>query len=52
MEDQIVINKTEKPNSFESGKSGNRFKIYYDKPEELKNHIKELKDNGFYIETA
>ena len=50
MEDQVIINKTEKPNSFEVGKTGNRFKIYYDKPEELKKHIKELKEQGFYID--
>ena len=48
MENQIVINKTEKPNSFECGKAGNRFKIYYDTVEDLKTHLKDLETAGLY----
>ena len=44
MEEQIIINKTEKPSSFETGSSGNRFKIYYDTPEDLQKHLDKLKE--------
>jgi len=47
MEEQIIINKTEKPNSFETGPSGNRFKIYFDTAADLDNQVKELKQVGF-----
>ncbi len=50
MEEQVVINKTEKPSSYEFGKAGNRFKIYYDKPVELKDHLIGLQKLGFEIE--
>ncbi len=50
MEEQIIIKKTEKPNSFEFGKVGNRFKVYYDTPEELKAHLDNLKSQGFELE--
>lgn len=50
MEEQIIINKNEKPSSFEFGKAGNRFKLYFDTAEDLENQIKELKDKGLYKE--
>jgi len=50
MEEQIVINKTEKPNSFEMGKAGNRFKIYFDTAAGLKTQVEELKALGLYTE--
>ncbi len=40
------MNTTEKPNSFEFGKAGNRFKVYYDKVAELIAHIAELRKEG------
>lgn len=46
--EQIIINKTDKPNSLEKGSSGNRFKIYYNNPEDLKKHLEELKKLGLY----
>ena len=46
MEPQEIINKTEKPNSFETGKAGHRFKIYYDQPSDMKKHLKELEEQG------
>ena len=49
MEEQIIINKTERPNSFETGKAGARFKIYYSNPTDLKNHLKELEEFGFDV---
>ena len=49
-EDQIIISKTEKPNSYELGKAGNRFKIYFDTAKDLKDQIEELKKLGFYNE--
>jgi len=45
----VVINKMEKPNSYEFGKAGNRFKLYFDTVEELKLRLKELEDSGLYI---
>ncbi len=50
MEKQYITNITEKPNSYEFGKAGNRFKIYYDKPVDLKNHLLDLQKLGFEIE--
>ena len=47
-EEQIIINKTEKPNSYEFGKAGSRFKIYYGEVGELKEHIEKLKNCGLY----
>ena len=47
MEEQIIINKTERPNSFESGKAGARFKLYFDNAEDLDKQVKELKEKGF-----
>jgi len=37
---------TERANSFEYGKSNHRIKIYYDTPNELKEHIDKLKELG------
>ena len=42
MEPQIIINKTEKPNSFETGKAGSRFKLYFDTAEDLETQINKL----------
>ena len=48
MEEQIIINKTEKPNSFETGKPGARFKLYFSDAEDLQKQIKELTKLGLY----
>jgi len=45
----VVINKTEKPNSYECGKAGNRFKLYFDTVEELRLKLKKLEDSGLFI---
>ena len=50
MEEQIVINKTEKPNSYEFGKAGNRFKLYFDTAEDLKLQIDNLIRQGLYLD--
>jgi len=50
MEEQVVINKTEKPNSYEFGKAGNRFKLYFNDAIDLQLLIKSLKDTGVYKE--
>lgn len=47
-EHQIIISRKEKPHSYEIGKAGNRFTIYYDTPKELQAHIEELKEMGFF----
>lgn len=44
MEEQIIINKTDKASSYEFGKAGNRFKVYYNEPKDLQAHIKKLKE--------
>jgi len=46
---QIVINKTDKPNSYECGKAGNRFKLYFDSVDDLKSRLTELELAGLYI---
>ena len=46
METQTIINKTERPNSYETGSAGNRFKIYFDSAEDLDNQLKALKALG------
>jgi len=46
MEPQVIINKTEKPNSFETGKAGSRFKLYFDTVEDLETQINKLVDKG------
>ena len=46
----FVINETSKPNSFETGKAGNRMKLYFDTPENLKSQIDKLKELGLYQE--
>jgi len=50
MDEQIIINKVEKPNSYEFGKVGDRFKIYFGEVEELEKIIKELKEKGILKE--
>ena len=45
-EEQIIINKTEKASSFEFGPTGNRFKLYFETPEELLAQINKLKELG------
>ena len=50
MEEQIIINKTEKPNSYEFGKAGNRFKLYFNTAEDLRDQIERLKELKLYIE--
>jgi len=50
MEEQVIINKTEKPNSFETGKPGSRFKIYFSDIEDLKKQLEELVKEGLILE--
>jgi len=47
-ENSIIIKKTDKPNSYEIGKTGNRFKIHYEEPSDLAAHINELKKLGLF----
>jgi hypothetical protein len=51
-EPQIVINKTERACSYEFGKAGNRFKLYFDTAEDLKQQINNLIQQGLYSEEA
>ena len=50
MTEQTIINKTEKPNSFEFGKAGNRFKIYFDTVDDLEIQIDNLIRQGLYLD--
>lgn len=50
MEEQIVLNKTEKANSYEFGKAGNRFKIYFKDIDDLKSQLMQLVEAGLIIE--
>jgi len=47
-EPQFIVNSTDKPNSFEFGKAGQRHKIYYNSVNELLTHIEKLKNVGLY----
>ena len=49
MEKQEIINKKEGANSYEFGKAGARFKLYFETPEELKERIKTLIELGLYV---
>lgn len=46
----FVINETKRPSSYEFGKAGNRFKLYFDTPEDLQNQINKLKELNLYLE--
>ncbi len=46
----LVYTKTLGANSYEVGKSGDRFKLYFETVEELQAKIKELKDAGLMVE--
>jgi len=46
----IVIQRTEKPHSYEFGPAKSRFKIYYNEVTELKAHIEMLKQADLYFE--
>ena len=52
MEEQIIINKTEKPNSFETGATGKRWKFYFNSVTDLLEQIRQLKEGGFEIENT
>ena len=46
--EQIVLNKTDKPNSWEVGKVGNRFKLYFNDSEDLIQLIEGLKQQNLW----
>lgn len=46
-----VIQKTEKANSYEFGKAGNRFKLYFETAEDLKAQVDSLRALGFPVDT-
>lgn len=48
--EQVVLKRTEKANSYEFGKAANRFKLYFETPSDLKKMIDELKEQGFIVE--
>lgn len=50
MEEQIIINKNYRANSYEFGKAGNRFKLYFEDAQDLKTQIDNLIQQGIYSE--
>lgn len=50
MEEQIIINKTFRANSYEFGKAGNRFKLYFEDATDLTQQITNLIQQGLYSE--
>lgn len=44
---EIVVQRVEKPNSYEFGSAGNRHKIYYGEVYELVSYLKDLEAEGF-----
>lgn len=42
----VILNRTDKPHSFEFGKAGARHKIYYNSIQELEAHMEALKAAG------
>jgi len=49
-EHQVIVNRKEKPNTFEIGRAGKRHTIAYDKVEELDAQIKSLRALGYLDE--
>jgi len=47
---ELVVSRAEKPSSFEFGRAGNRFKLYFDTPENLQIQINKLKELNLYEE--
>jgi hypothetical protein len=43
MNETVQIVRNERPNSYEYGKAGNRFKIYFSDAEDLKRQLDEIK---------
>lgn len=50
MATSLTIAKTEKPNSYEFGSAGNRFKLYFETADDLLIQVKKLRELGFNIE--
>jgi len=50
MENQTIVSKTEKGNSYEFGSAGNRFKLYFEEAKDLLIKVKELREAGFAVE--
>lgn len=48
MEQTTILNKTERPNSYEFGKAGDRFKVYFEDAEDLKKQLQNLELQGLY----
>ena len=50
MEESIVITRVEKANSYEFGKAGQRFKLYFDTAEDLTKQVNALREAGFPVD--
>ena len=52
MESQTITHVNYKANSYEYGKAGNRFKLYFENAEDLKKQMDSLADIGLNLESA
>ena len=48
MEEQVIINKTYRASSFETGSPGKRFKLYFEDAQDLENQINALKEKKLF----
>lgn len=47
---ETILNKTVRPNSHEFGKAGNRFKLYFEDANDLKEQKEDLIQKGLLVE--
>ena len=52
MENQTITHVNYKANSYEYGKAGNRFKLYFENAEDLKKQMDSLADIGLNLEST
>ena len=50
MAEDVLISRTEKPNSYEIGRTGKRLKLYFNLAEDLQQQIDALKKIGVFPE--
>lgn len=48
--EQVIVNKTFRANSYELGKAGQRFKLYFEDCADLVKQIEDLKKAGFEVD--
>jgi len=51
-QNQLITTRAERPNSWEAGKTGNRFKIFFEDASDLQKQVIALQRMGFDIDAA